>query len=391
MNYITVRQSAGIRQMTLDELIYGFCTAPLYRNKDNTNTVTRTFSKSNIPEKYIPMYNIRSMIAYLKEFNEKWERLRNVPRNELYNTFHIPKKSGGLRRIDAPNPELMMALTDLKNILLETCGALYHTSAFAYIKGRSTLKALQRHQANNSRWFAKLDLSNFFGSTTMEFTMKMLSMIFPFSEIMSWEDGKVELTKAIELGFLDGGLPQGTPLSPSLTNIIMIPIDFEFNKKLREMETTFVCTRYADDFIISSRYDFQVKEIEDALVSVMRDFEAPYVIKREKTRYGSSSGQNWNLGLMINKDNQITVGHKRKREFKAMLTNYVMDRKNGTPWELGDIQTMEGLRSYYTSVEGQTIVDIINHINEKFGVNIMEMIHEDLHGPVVCDLKGLLT
>ena len=381
MNYITVRQSAGIRQMTLDELIYGFCTAPLYRNKDNTNTITRTFSKSNIPEKYIPLYNIRGMVTRLKEFNVKWEKLRSVPRNDLYHTFYIPKKSGGLRRIDAPTRDLMTALTELKDILLDDCGALYHTSAFAYIKGRSTLKALQRHQSNDSKWYAKLDLSNFFGSTTMEFTMNMLSVVFPFSEIMTWADGKEELTKAIELGFLDGGLPQGTPLSPALTNIIMIPIDFEFSKKLRDKETTFVCTRYADDFIISSRYNFQVKEIEDTLISVMQSFGAPYIIKREKTRYGSSSGQNWNLGLMINKDNQITVGHKRKREFKAMLTNYVMDHKNGKPWDLGDVQVMEGLRSYYTSVEGQTIVDIISHIDEKFGVNVMEMIREDLHGP----------
>ena len=60
----------------------------------------------------------------------------------------------------------------------------------------------------------------------MEWVLHMFSMVFPFSEVMKDEKGKAELTKALELGFLDGGLPQGTPLSPTVTNIMMIPVDF---------------------------------------------------------------------------------------------------------------------------------------------------------------------
>jgi len=32
---------------------------------------------------------------------------------------------------------------------------------------------------------------------------------------------------------------------------------------------------------------------------------------------------------MLNNDNQITVGHKQKKEFKAMLDNYIRARKSG--------------------------------------------------------------
>lgn len=377
-NYLTVKMSPIIKQMTLEELLFAHSVSAIYINKNETNT--RTFEFDKIPEKYLVGFNITQMIDTLRIFNQKYACLRNGDRHELYHTFYLPKKSGGLRRIDAPDDDLKRALKELKEIFEDQFHVLYHTSAFAYIKGRSTLAALKRHQGNRSRWYGKLDLSNFFGSTTLDFTMSMLERIFPFSEIMSWDEGRIELRNAIELGFLDGGLPQGTPLSPTLTNIIMIPIDYEFNKMMRAEENKYVCTRYADDFIISSRYDFSIRDIEATLRDTLKMFDAPYIIKPEKTRYGSVAGQNWNLGLMVNSNNEITVGHKRKREFKAMLTNYIMDFKHGKIWDVSDVQVMEGLRNYYSSVEPNTIQEIITRLNCKFGVDIKAMIDCQLRG-----------
>ena len=81
---------------------------------------------------------------------------------------------------------------------------------------------------------------------------------------------------------------------------------------------------------------------------------------------------------MLNKDNEITVGSKRKREFQAMLSNYVLDRQNGMPWSLEDVQILEGHRNYYRMVEGETIDKIVSHIGAKYGVNIVKMLKEDL-------------
>lgn len=207
----------------------------------------------------------------------------------------------------------------------------------------------------------------------------MFSMVFPFSEVMKDDKGKEALAKALELGFLDGGLPQGTPLSPTITNIMMIPVDFEVARTLREYNhQRFVYTRYADDFQISSKYGFSFMEIQNVIVSILNDFGAPFTIKKEKTRYGSSAGQNWNLGLMLNKDNEITIGHKKKRQFQAMLSSYAMDRKNGIAWDKSDIQTMDGYRNYYRMVEGEKIDGIVKHLSEKFGVDIVKSIKEDL-------------
>lgn len=382
MIYYTVRQLPRYKQLSFEDFLYGnaedFKIEKEYYGTWTPNT--KTYCIESVPDKIKNGFHVREVGEKLVRFNEKYKHLIDADKGTLYSSFHIPKKTGGLRKIDAPNQELKKALTELKGILENDFKALYHTSAFAYIKGRSTVDAVKKHQKNSSKWFGKFDLSNFFGSTTMEFVLSMLENIFPFSDFLKTEGGRRELTKALSLGFLDGVLPQGTPLSPILTNIMMIPIDYNISKKLKNREdSTFVYTRYADDFIISSRYDFKFKEIEEIINETLKEFDAPFRINGKKTRYGSSSGRNWNLGVMLNKDNEITVGHQKKKKFKAMLTSYILDRKNGKAWDHNDIQVLDGYRSYYSMIEGKEKIDeILNHIGEKFGANIQQALKEDL-------------
>lgn len=377
MFYITVKQSPIYHQMTLEEYLFPQNRKSPVLNANTTNT--KTYAVEEIGEKYLQFNDFDAMLSKLTDFNKSVEPLRRKNRQDLYETFYIPKKSGGLRRIDAPTQPLMDALRRLKTIFEVDFGALYHTAAFAYVKGRCAVDAVKRHQANESKWFAKLDLHNFFGSTTLDFVMRQFSMVFPFCVIVKYEKGRQELEKALELAFLDGVLPQGTPISPLITNIMMIPVDYTLSKQLRDhQKQSFVYTRYADDFTISSRYQFSAPELEQLVIRTLKEFHAPFSLNRNKTRYGSSSGQNWNLGVMLNKDNQITVGYKKKRQFQAMLSSYVMDRKNGVRWELSDIQAMDGLRNYYRMVEGETIDRIVSHVGEKYQVNIVSMIREDL-------------
>ena len=379
MTYITVRQSPMYHQMTLEEFLFQDEARDVLLNDNTTNT--RTYEVPFITE-YMERkfrFDIRHLVEKLREFNDATASLRSVPRHSLYEEFYIPKRSGGLRRIDAPCPELMDALRRLKTIFEEDFRTLYHTAAFAYVKKRSTIDAVKRHQANESRWYAKYDLHNFFGSTTLDFMIRQFSMVYPFSEVVKSKYGLSQLMTALELATLDGGLPQGTPISPLITNIMMIPIDYKLSNKLRNFEKQrFVYTRYADDFLVSSRYDFSYREIEKLMVDTLQEFGAPFSINTKKTRYGSTAGSNWNLGVMVNANNEITVGHQKKRQFKAMLTSYVLDRRNGTAWDKHDIQIMEGLRSYYRMVEKDTIDEIVSKIGTKFGVDIPASIKEDL-------------
>lgn len=379
MVYITVKQSPMYHQMSLEEFLFQKEAPQLALNPNLTNT--RTYEVSEVTEYMRRKLGLdpNRLTMKLMAFNERTEALRSRPRHELYREFHIPKKSGGLRKIDAPEPELMDALRALKTMFEDDFKVLYHTSAFAYIKHRSTIDAVKRHQANESKWYAKYDLHNFFGSTTLEFILKMFAMVYPFSEVLKTEAGYAALHDALELAILDGGLPQGTPISPLITNVMMIPVDYKLANAFRDFnKQRFVYTRYADDFQVSSRYSFMFRDAERLIVDTLSSFEAPFTINSAKTRYGSTAGRNWNLGVMLNKDNQITVGHQKKRQFKAMLTSYILDNKNGVQWDKSDVQVMEGYRNYYRMVEGKTIDELVQNISRKFGVDVVSMIKNDL-------------
>lgn len=377
MTYITVKQSPMYHQITIDELLFGDFKAPTLISANTSNT--KTYAVERVSDKFLSKVDVTQLVKKLDAFNAATASLRAVDRKTLYHFFSIPKHHGGFRKISAPNPELMNALRLLKTIFEQDFGALYHTSAFAYVHGRSTLDAIKRHQANESRWFGKFDLHDFFGSTTLDFVMKMFSLVFPFSEVVKYPAGKAALETALELAFLDGGLPQGTPISPLITNVMMIPVDYKLFNALRNFhDNKLIYTRYADDFLVSSRTTFSVSEVQHLIMDTLHDFGATFTLNTSKTRYGSSSGSNWNLGVMLNKDNQITVGYKRKRQFQSMLYNYITDGRNGRPWSQEDIRSLDGLRSYYRMVEADNIDAIIDHINEKMHTDVVASIRNDL-------------
>lgn len=378
MYYITVMQPPRYKQMTIEEYLFQTVDESEPVAKNITNTLT--YERERVSQRFRDSVDVGKLIRELHEFNERNAGLFAVEdRHALYRSFSIPKKTGGLRKINAPNETLMTALRDLKAMFETDFHALYHTSAFAYVKGRSTVDAVSRHQRNQSKWFGKFDFHDFFGSTTKQFVMKMFAMIFPFSEVLEDDEGRAELERALDLAFLDGGLPQGTPISPLITNVMMIPIDFRLSNTLRDFEKqSYVFTRYADDTIVSSQYDFNIGKIEQLIKDTLKEFDAPFSINEKKTRYGSSAGRNWNLGIMLNKDNEMTVGHKNKKRLQSMLHNYVTDRNAGVRWEKGDIQEMQGQISYYRMVEQDNIDAIIRHFNEKHGVDVMGLIKADL-------------
>ncbi len=379
MPYITVPVSQKFHQISFDDILNGMNESVFERQMENTHD-TKTVFRNNTPQRLLDDTDFDGMIAALERFNEKYIALINTEdKSTLYRSFKIPKRSGGLRQINAPLDDLMNALRELKYLFEKRLYASYHTAAFAYVKGRSTIDAVKRHQRNKSRWFLKLDFHDFFGSSKPEFIIAQLETIFPFNEIVARPNGREALVKALSICYLNNGLPQGTPISPTLTNLFMIPIDHYIAKTAREMTPHLVYTRYADDIILSSDLAFNWREVQDTIVDIVANkFHAPFSLNTTKTRYGSSAGRNWNLGVMLNSDNQITIGHSKKKVFKAMLFSFMNDEKNGNVWSLEDTQHLQGLISYYKMVEGATIETIIKSYSTKFNKDVEQTIKDVL-------------
>lgn len=339
-------------------------------------------TENNLPEYYKITFNIKNP--------KKLEELSDNQRQHIYRTamdiqsaystlmpffnnyteqyyeFKIPKRTGGLRTINAPKTAFKEALSKVKDIFENKIKCLPHNAAYAYVKTRSTLDAVQQHKNNKSNWYLKLDLQDFFPNCTPELIYNNLIQLYPFYYFDQLPtDARIpdKLKKIIEVCCLNGGLPQGTPMSPLLTNLLMVPYDYTIYKTLtRGLGEHFVYTRYADDIIISSKSEFDWRHIQQLIQSCL----GPFQIKDQKTRYGSKAGSNWNLGLMTNKDNNITLGYQKKKLLNAMLNNFLQDCSNNLRWELEDVYALQGQMSYLKHIEPNYYQYILDKYETKY-------------------------
>lgn len=394
--YITYKQPERYHQLTFDELMRGASVSSIDELRIGPPEATRTVLVDRIPKKLKDRANVTQMIEWLSMFNSAYSDLRDNPdRQSLYKKIYLRKKSGGWREVNAPCPQLKNALTSFKDWLSSQMMAYHHSAAFAYVQKRSIVDVLKRHQEWDSRWFLKLDIHDFFGSTTFEFVSSVFSRIYPFCLLYESERGRQEMEKALSLCFLNGGLPQGTPVSPMITNIMMIPFDHRVSTALNNFEfpdghkDRFIYTRYSDDMYISCRVDFDHAAIENFITETLKWMNAPLVLNSEKTHYGSRSGKNYMLGLKLNKENNISVGHEQKKELEAMIVSYLLSHGPGKftgeydpaktkEWSLEEKQHLFGLYNYYKMVEKERIEAIVKAIEEKFGYKFEDLIKGEL-------------
>lgn len=379
--YITIKtghqQVNQERTNAIDELFAGNTDIILPdANSDRTIVRTRTYHQEHI---HTSNHVHPEMMAVVNERLKELRAKHPHPETE-YETFRIPKKTHGFREINAPLPELKKDLKHIANLLTGYLGILSHDSAWAYVPGRDVVYAMKEHTKNKSRWYLKLDLHDFFGSCSKEFIIKQLKKIYPFAELTTHTDEI--LNNIAELATKDNGLPQGTPLSPVLTNLIMVEYDYKINNILKHMSgreieaQRYIYTRYADDIIISAKNKFDYNKIVTAIKGLFND--APLTINEEKTRFGSSSGRNWNLGIMCNKDNEITIGYRRKQHMKVIISNYMKDKEQDRLWSLEDLYWLQGQLSWLQNVEPTYFRGFRTYINNKYDNDIVNSVIADI-------------
>lgn len=295
-----------------------------------------------------------------------------------YETFRIPKKTHGFREINAPKIELKKDQKEIAKILEHYLRIRCHDSAWAYIPGRDVVHAMEEHINNKSRWYLKIDLHNFFGSCSPEFIKTQLKKIYPFGKY----DSDEVIDDIIKIATLNEGLPQGTPLSPILTNLIMVDFDYRINRMLYKLtkenllKQKYIYTRYADDIIISAKNKFDYNIIVNGLRNLFEG--TPLVINGDKTRFGSSSGRNWNLGIMCNKDNKMTIGYRRKQQLKCIVHNYITYRSNIDEWQLRDLYWLQGQLSWLQNVESNYFEGFKQYIRDKYQIDLIQTLLADI-------------
>ena len=312
---------------------------------------------------------------HIKHLNKNYLNINNFLNThnveEMYTEFKIPKRTGGFRTIDAPNEELKKFMRQVSYNVINDFKLLPHDSAFAYVKRRSVIDAVKEHQKNKSRWFLKIDLKDFFGSCNPTFIKEQLLKLYPFA--MRGPGTNDFIDALVKLSCLNNKLPQGTPISPWLTNLVMVEYDYKITKMLNNLpehgfkKQKYVYTRYADDILISAKEKFDYKTVIEFIKEILKD--TPLTIKEEKTRFGSASGRNWNLGIMYNKDNELTIGHKKKRQIKDNIYYFIKFKDN---FDLEQCQWLQGNISWLRSVEPEYTKGLLKYYKDKFDFDVWD-------------------
>lgn len=337
-----------------------------FPNQTTTTYKRFTFETDHIPKQATHIEQCKQLLTRLIASHPEITTMTKEDIAKCYTKSLIPKKTGGYRTINAPNENLKNIHRSIVSTLQEM-QILEHDSAYAYIKNRGIYNALQAHQNNQSKWFLKIDLKNFFGSCSEKFIYQQLTQVYPFAVLTSDPEYDTIIKDLIKIACLDGVLPQGNPISPYLTNLIMVPIDYKLNKLCP------VYTRYSDDMLFSARTKIDLDKTVKNITKVLKN--TPLKINQEKTRLGSINGNNWNLGLMLNKDNNITLGHEKKRQFKATIDQFLY---NPDKYSISEKQKLAGIIAYYLHIEGPYIRYIIDKYNKRHNKNLLELLHHPL-------------
>ena len=293
-----------------------------------------------------------------------------LPDAEKYRSFEIPKRNGGKRLINAPEPRLKMVQRRLANVLYECIAEaekcapprrpLAHGFARPRVIGTNASKNKKRRYAlgifsnaavhKNRRYVLNLDLKDFFPSLN-------------FGRVRGFfiKDKRFELNEKVatviaQIACHRNELPQGSPCSPIISNLLGHLLDVRLFRLARKYKCAY--SRYADDITFSTnRKDFPTalaKPIQEKVPYwqlgsplVKQIQRAGFKVNNDKTRMQWRGSRQMTTGLIVNK--KVNIRSEYYRTARAICNRlfstgkyYISDPEN----PLDGLNKIEGILSH---------------------------------------------
>ena len=166
----------------------------------------------------------------------------------------IPKPDGGVRTLGIPTVVDRLIQQALHQVLSPIFEPTFSEASYGFRPGRNAhqaLKAAQNHVAAGKRWVVDIDLEKFFDRVNHDRLMSALAEKIDDARVLKL------IRRYLEAGMMQDGLvsprtegtPQGGPLSPLLSNMVLTELDRELERRRHAF------CRYADDcnVYVSSR------------------------------------------------------------------------------------------------------------------------------------------
>jgi RNA-directed DNA polymerase len=194
----------------------------------------------------------RSVDDLKEQLRTDWPRIREQLLSGSYKPspvrkVEIPKPGGGKRTLGIPTVMDRMIQQALSQALTPIFDPTFSSDSYGFRLGRSTHQAVRRareHIEAGHRWVVDLDLEAFFDTVHHDVLIARVKRRVKDKRVLRL------IGRYLRAGMMEGGLmsprtegtPQGGPLSPLLSNVLLDDLD----KELEQRGHRFV--RYADDF-----------------------------------------------------------------------------------------------------------------------------------------------
>jgi RNA-directed DNA polymerase len=251
-------------------------------------------------------------------FNKDSEAIFRLISKPQYKRFFIAKKDGTKRIILAPDTELKKAQTLLSNILQNIY--LEHRPDYVYgfipnYKNQSVSVVSNAANHVQKKFLLNADVQDFFPSITSRMVKEMFENTLNLPE---------QLSSALALLVTyQGKLPQGSPASPVISNLVFLKTDKAIKDFCNDFKITY--TRYADDLSFSTnidsfenQYPFFLSEIKNILK------KDGYSVNEKKVFFRTQKQRMKVTGIKVNE--KLNVDTAYRKQTRAMRHDL---KKNG--------------------------------------------------------------
>lgn len=261
-----------------------------------------------------------------------------------YLTYGIPKKSGGERLIAQPSRELKAIQSWLLRNILDKLSSSDASKGFE-------LRTSIRDNADphiGSNVILCLDIENFFPSVPANKVYGVFSSL--------------GYTKSISSAFTSictykGFLPQGSPASPKLANLVCSKLDSRIQGYAGKRGITY--TRYADDITLSCQSIKKIDKARSFVQTIIRD--EGFRVNKNKTRLLGLRRKKSVTGLVVS-SNKTGVGREVYRELRVKIHHLFTGKAD-------NYNHVNGWLSFVSGVDPTTYKNLskyITRLSEKY-------------------------